>query len=108
MTSAPNLTGRHLLKELDFSPAEWLYLVDLAEQLKAERRSGSEERRLVGKAVALIFEKTSTRTRAAFEVAAAHQGAATTYLDPSGSQIGHKESIPDTAAVLGGMYDAIE
>jgi ornithine carbamoyltransferase len=108
MTSAPNLTGRHLLKELDLSPTEWLHLVDLAEQLKAERRSGSEARRLVGKAVALIFEKTSTRTRAAFEVAAAHQGAATTYLDPTGSQIGHKESIPDTAAVLGGMYDAIE
>ncbi|MGC5616048.1 ornithine carbamoyltransferase [Georgenia sp. Z1491] len=108
MTTAHSLTGRHLLKELDFSPAEWLHLVDLAARLKAERLEGREERRLTGKAVALIFEKTSTRTRAAFEVAAAHQGAATTYLDPSGSQIGHKESIPDTAAVLGQMYDAIE
>ncbi|MGO1511228.1 MAG: ornithine carbamoyltransferase [Actinomycetaceae bacterium] len=109
MTASPtDLTGRHLLKELDFSPEEWLHLVDLAERLKAERREGREERRLTGRAVALIFEKTSTRTRAAFEVGAAHQGAATTYLDPSGSQIGHKESIADTAAVLGRMYDAVQ
>ncbi|ROR74215.1 ornithine carbamoyltransferase [Bogoriella caseilytica] len=102
------LRGRHFLKEADFTPQEWVGLVDLAEALKAERASGSEIARLGGKTIALIFEKTSTRTRAAFEVAAFHQGAQTTYLDPAGSQIGHKESIADTARVLGRMYDAIE
>lgn len=103
-----HMTGRHFLKEADFTPAEWVSFVDLAGELKAERAAGREQRRLAGKAIALIFEKTSTRTRAAFEVAAVHQGAATTYLDTSASQIGHKESIEDTARVLGRMYDAIE
>lgn len=103
-----NLQGRSFLKEADFTPHEWLELINLAEQLKAERASGLEVRRLVGKTIALIFEKTSTRTRCAFEVAAFHQGAHTTYLEPSGSQIGHKESIADTARVLKGMFDAIE
>lgn len=102
------LRGRHFLKEADFTPQEWVGLVDLAAALKAERAGGTEVRRLSGRTVALIFEKTSTRTRAAFEVAAFHQGAHTTYLDPAGSQIGHKESVPDTARVLGRMYDAIE
>lgn len=103
-----HMTGRHFLKEADFTPAEWVSFVDLAGELKAERAAGREQRRLAGNAIALIFEKTSTRTRAAFEVAAVHQGAATTYLDTSASQIGHKESIEDTARVLGRMYDAIE
>lgn len=103
-----HMTGRHFLKEADFTPAEWVSFVDLAGELKAERAAGREQQRLAGKAIALIFEKTSTRTRAAFEVAAVHQGAATTYLDTSASQIGHKESIEDTARVLGRMYDAIE
>src|SRR5205823_6105556 len=79
-----------------------------AAELKAAKRAGTEERRLRGKNIALVFEKTSTRTRCAFEVAAADQGASTTYLDPVGSQIGHKESVKDTARVLGRMYDAIE
>lgn len=103
-----HMTGRHFLKEADFTPAEWVSFVDLAAELKAERAAGREQQRLAGQAIALIFEKTSTRTRAAFEVAAVHQGAATTYLDTSASQIGHKESIEDTARVLGRMYDAIE
>ena len=103
-----DLTGRSFLKESDFSPADWMSFIDLAEQLKEERRAGRETQHLVGKCIALIFEKTSTRTRAAFEVAAAHQGAMTTYLDTSASQIGHKESIEDTAKVLGRMYDAIQ
>ncbi|MFC7405418.1 ornithine carbamoyltransferase [Georgenia alba] len=107
-TGPASLSGRHLLKELDLSPEEWIGLVDLAARLKAEKRSGTEVRRLVGKSIALIFEKTSTRTRAAFEVAAYDQGAHVTYLDPGGSQIGHKESIKDTARVLGRFYDAIE
>lgn len=107
MTSV-DLRGRSLLKELDHTPEEWTALVDLAARLKAERRAGAERQRLAGKVVALVFAKTSTRTRAAFEVAAAHQGAASTYLDPSGSQIGHKESIADTARVLGRFYDGIE
>ncbi|CAL9547802.1 Ornithine carbamoyltransferase [Streptomyces sp. enrichment culture] len=105
---AIDLTGRHFLKELDFAPEEFRHLVELAAELKAARRAGTEERRLRGRNIALIFEKTSTRTRCAFEVAAAQQGAHTTYLDPSGSQIGHKESVRDTARVLGRMYDAIE
>ncbi|OYN90171.1 ornithine carbamoyltransferase [Parenemella sanctibonifatiensis] len=99
---------RHFLREADFTPAQWHSLVNLSAFLKAERRAGNEQQRLLGRTIALIFEKTSTRTRSAFEVAAAHQGAATTYLDSRGSQIGHKESIPDTARVLGRMYDAIE
>ena len=103
-----NLRNRHFLKELDFTPQEFRFLVDLAAQLKAAKYAGTEQPRLRGKNIALIFEKTSTRTRCAFEVAAHDQGAATTYLDPAGSQIGHKESIKDTARVLGRMFDGIE
>ncbi|AQP48759.1 ornithine carbamoyltransferase [Tessaracoccus aquimaris] len=103
-----NLHGRSFLKELDFTPDEWRSLLDLSAELKAQRREGREDRRLVGKQVALLFEKTSTRTRCAFEVAMADQGGTTTYLDPSGSQIGHKESAADTARVLGRWYDGIE
>ncbi|MFJ4438123.1 ornithine carbamoyltransferase [Streptomyces sp. NPDC088923] len=105
---AIDLSGRHFLKELDFGAAEFRSLIDLAARLKAAKRAGTEVPRLRGRNIALIFEKTSTRTRAAFEVAAADQGAHTTYLDPAGSQIGHKESAKDTARVLGRMYDAIE
>ncbi len=104
----PSLRNRSFLKELDFEPVELLELLDLAARLKLERREGREVARLVGRQIALIFEKTSTRTRAAFEVAARDQGAHVTYLDPTGSQLGHKESIADTARVLGRMYDAIE
>ncbi|MGE7432573.1 ornithine carbamoyltransferase [Kitasatospora sp. NPDC001175] len=103
-----NLRNRHFLKELDFSPQEFRFLLDLSAQLKAAKYAGTEQQRLRGKNIALIFEKTSTRTRCAFEVAAHDQGASTTYLDPSGSQIGHKESIKDTARVLGRMFDGIE
>lgn len=103
-----NLKNRHFLKLLDYTPEEIEYLLDLAAELKAAKKSGSEVRRLAGKNIALIFEKTSTRTRCAFEVAAYDQGANVTYLEPGGSQIGHKESIKDTARVLGRMYDAIE
>ncbi len=105
---ATDLTGRHFLKELDFTSEEFLGLVELAAELKANKRAGVEVQRLRGKNIALIFEKTSTRTRCAFEVAAADQGAFTTYLDPSGSQMGHKESVKDTARVLGRMFDGIE
>jgi len=103
-----NLHNRSFLKEIDFEPSELRYLLRLAEALKLAKYAGTEEQRLRGKEIALIFEKTSTRTRSAFEVAAYDQGAHVTYLDPSGSQLGHKESIADTAAVLGRMYDAIE
>jgi len=102
------LTGRSFLKELDFTQAEWKSLLDKAAELKAEKHISGQAHRLRGKSIALIFEKTSTRTRCAFEVAAADEGAHTTYLDPAGSQIGHKESVADTARVLGRMYDAIE
>ena len=102
------LQGRSFLKELDFTPDEWLHLLQLAAELKAARRDRRERQRLVGKSVALLFEKTSTRTRCAFEVAMAEQGGHTTYLDPAGSQIGHKESAADTARVLGRWYDGIE
>ncbi|MFK8849782.1 ornithine carbamoyltransferase [Streptomyces sp. Ac-502] len=105
---ATDLKGRHFLKELDFGAEEFHGLVDLAAELKAAKRAGEEVARLRGRNIALIFEKTSTRTRCAFEVAAADQGASTTYLDPAGSQIGHKESVKDTARVLGRMFDAIE
>jgi ornithine carbamoyltransferase len=109
MATVPTaLAGRHFLKELDFTEQEFLGLVELAAELKAAKKAGTETRYLNGKNLALIFEKTSTRTRCAFEVAAADQGASTTYLDPSGSQIGHKESVRDTARVLGRMYDGIE
>ncbi|KAB8167865.1 ornithine carbamoyltransferase [Streptomyces sp. 3MP-14] len=102
------LTGRHLRRELDLSPAEFRELVALAGRLKAERRAGAERPLLTGKHIALIFEKSSTRTRCAFEVAAAEQGAHTTYLDPAGSHLGYKESTRDSARVLGRMFDAIE
>ncbi|MGW6703961.1 ornithine carbamoyltransferase [Streptomyces sp. NPDC054956] len=105
---ATDLVGRSFLKELDFSAAEFRGLIELAAELKAAKKAGTERRRLQGKNIALIFEKTSTRTRCAFEVAAADQGAHTTYLDPSGSQMGHKESVKDTARVLGRMFDGIE
>ncbi|WP_225826988.1 ornithine carbamoyltransferase [Streptomyces naphthomycinicus] len=109
MATVPTaLAGRHFLKELDFTEEEFRGLVELAAELKAAKKAGAETRYLRGRNIALIFEKTSTRTRCAFEVAAADQGAHTTYLDPSGSQIGHKESVKDTARVLGRMYDAIE
>ncbi|MFF0390723.1 ornithine carbamoyltransferase [Kitasatospora sp. NPDC004615] len=103
-----DLNGRHYLRELDFTAAEIHHLLDLAADLKAARRAGTETPRLTGHRIALIFEKASTRTRCAFEVAAADQGAMTTYLGPDGSHIGHKETIADTARVLGRMYDAIE
>lgn len=105
---ATDLVGRSFLKELDFTAAEFRGLIELAAALKAAKRAGREERLLQGRNIALIFEKTSTRTRCAFEVAAADQGAHTTYLDPSGSQMGHKESVKDTARVLGRMFDGIE
>ncbi len=103
-----NLRGRSLLSLVHHTPAEINYLVDLAIDLKHAKRSGTEVPRLTGKNIALIFEKTSTRTRSAFEVAAHDQGAGTTFFEPSASQIGHKESIRDSARVLGQMYDAIE
>jgi ornithine carbamoyltransferase len=103
-----NLKDRSLLDISDLTPQEIRSLLDLAHALKAEKHRGVAERRLVGKNICLIFEKTSTRTRCAFEVAASDLGMGVTYLDPSGSQIGHKESIRDTARVLGRMYDAIE
>lgn len=102
------MTNKHFLKLLDYTPAEIMSLLQLAAQLKSEKRNGVEQQRLTGKNIALIFEKTSTRTRCAFEVAAYDQGANVTYLDSQGSQIGHKESIKDTARVLGRLYDAIE
>ena len=103
-----SLFGRDFLKEVDFSAAELASLITLAATVKAERAAGTERPRLTGSAIALIFEKSSTRTRCAFEVAAFQQGAFTTYLDPSSSQMGHKESIADTARVLSTMYDGIQ
>ena len=103
-----NLRNRHLLKLLDFSPQEILFLLELSADLKKAKYAGIEQPRLTGKNIALIFEKASTRTRCAFEVAAYDQGAHVTYLGPSGSQMGTKESMKDTARVLGRMYDAIE
>jgi ornithine carbamoyltransferase len=103
-----NLRNRSFLKELDFTPQEWKYLLDLAAELKRAKHAGTERPRLAGRTIALVFEKTSTRTRCAFEVAAYDQGAHVTYLDPSGSQLGHKESVADTARVLGRMYDGIQ
>ncbi|HEX4678728.1 MAG TPA: ornithine carbamoyltransferase [Gaiellaceae bacterium] len=108
MSTVIDLHGKHLLRLADFSPEEISYLVDLAAELKAAKREGREEQRLVGKEIALIFEKDSTRTRCAFEVAAYDQGAHVTFLGPSGSHMGHKETVKDTARVLGRMYDAIE
>jgi ornithine carbamoyltransferase len=103
-----NLRHRNFLKEVDFTPEEFKYLLKLSADLKAAKYGGYEQPRLKGKNIALIFEKTSTRTRCAFEVAAYDQGAHVTYLGPEGSQIGHKESMKDTARVLGRMYDGIE
>src|SRR6516225_1143145 len=103
-----NLKNRSVLEMSDFSAEEIRYLLDLSKELKRAKAAGTEVPRLRGKNLCLIFEKTSTRTRCAFEVAAYDQGLSVTYLDPSGSQIGHKESIKDTARVLGRMYDAIE
>ncbi|MCU0362927.1 MAG: ornithine carbamoyltransferase [Bacteroidales bacterium] len=103
-----NLHKRHFLKLLDFTPAEIKYLLDLSASLKKAKKEGTEKQMLKGKNIALIFEKASTRTRCAFEVAAYDQGAHVTYLGPTGSQIGQKESMKDTARVLGGMYDGIE
>ncbi len=103
-----NLRNRHFLKLLDFTPQEITFLLQLAADLKAAKYAGTETQRLKGKNIALIFEKASTRTRCAFEVAALDQGAHVTYLGPEGSHIGSKESMKDTARVLGRMYDAIE
>ena len=103
-----NLKGRHFLTLKDYTEEEILYLLDLSAELKDKKKKGILVDTLKGKNVALIFEKTSTRTRCAFEVAAHDLGMGTTYLDPSGSQIGKKESIADTARVLGGMYEGIE
>jgi ornithine carbamoyltransferase len=103
-----NLRNRSFLKEIDFTAGEFRYLLRLGSALKIAKYAGTERRSLDGKEIALIFEKSSTRTRSSFEVAAFDEGAHVTYLDPSGSQLGHKESIADTARVLGRMYDAIE
>ncbi|SBO09976.1 Ornithine carbamoyltransferase [Vibrio mediterranei] len=105
---AYNLRNRNFLKLLDYSPKEIQFLLDLSKDLKAAKYAGTEQKKLVGKNIALIFEKASTRTRCAFEVAAFDQGAQVSYIGPSGSQIGHKESMKDTARVLGRMYDGIE
>ena len=103
-----NLRNRSLLTVQDFTQREFHYLLDLARDLKRAKYARTEQEHLKGKEIVLIFEKTSTRTRCAFEVACHDQGAHVTYLDPAGSQIGHKESVKDTARVLGRMYDAIE
>lgn len=103
-----NLQGRHFLTLKDFAPEEIRYMLDTAKELKAKKKKGIVEKPFEGKNIALIFEKTSTRTRCSFEVAAHDLGMGVTYLDPRGSQIGKKESIADTARVLGGMYDGIE
>lgn len=103
-----NLRNRHFLKLLDFTPAEIRHLLDLSHALKTAKYAGTEQPRLAGKNIALIFEKASTRTRCAFEVASHDQGAHVTYLGPSGSHMGYKESVKDTARVLGRMYDGIE
>jgi ornithine carbamoyltransferase len=105
---AYNLRNRHFLKELDFTSEELQFLLKLSADLKAAKYAGIEEQRLKGKNIVLIFEKASTRTRCAFEVASYDQGAHVTYLEPSGSQLGSKESLKDTARVLGRMYDGIE
>src|SRR3954467_7837029 len=108
MSTVVDLRGRSLLRLADFSADEIRFLLDLAAQLKAAKRDGREEQLLKGREIALIFEKDSTRTRCAFEVAAYDQGAHVTYLGPGGSHMGHKETVKDTARVLGRMFDAIE
>ena len=102
------LKGRNFLKLMDYTPEEITYLIDLSQELKEKKKKGIRHDELTGKNIALIFEKTSTRTRCSFEVAAHDLGMHVTYLDPSGSQIGKKESIADTARVLGRMFDGIE
>src|ERR1039458_10786872 len=102
------LRGRSLLKEADLTSEEFLYLIDLGARLRDEKRTRTERKRMSGRNIALIFEKPSTRTRSAFEVAAHDQGAHVTYLGPEESQLGHKESMKDTARVLGRMFDGIE
>src|SRR3954452_17013470 len=106
--SAPSLKGRNFLKELDFNADELLYLLDLAAQLKAAKKAGTETEHLRQKEICLLFEKTSTRTRCSFEVAAYDQSAHVTYLDPQSSQMGHKEAGKETARVLGRLSDGIE
>ena len=108
MSTTVDLHGRHLLALKDFSREEIVYLLDLAAELKAAKREGREEQKLRGKNIALIFEKDSTRTRCSFEVASYDQGANVTFIGPTGSHMGHKETVKDTARVLGRMYDAIE
>ena len=108
MSTTADLHGRHLLTLKDYSREEITYLLDLAADLKAAKREGREEQKLRGKNIALIFEKDSTRTRSAFEVASYDQGASVTFIGPGGSHMGHKETVKDTARVLGRMYDAIE
>ena len=108
MNTMIDMRGRSLMKLADFSPDEINYLLDLAAELKAAKKEGREEQKLKGKEIALIFEKDSTRTRCSFEVAAFDQGAHVTFIGPSGSHMGHKETVKDTARVLGRMYDAIE
>src|SRR6201994_2256821 len=108
MSTVTNLRGRSFLNLTDFSPEEIVQLLDLAAELKAEKKERRETQHLAGREIALIFEKDSTRTRCAFEVAAYDQGAHVTYLGPGGSHMGHKETVKDTARVLGRMYDAIE
>jgi len=103
-----NLNGRNLLKEIDFTAEEFRYLIDLGGQMRTEKHAGQRSSRLAGRNIALIFEKTSTRTRSAFEVAAHDEGAHITYLGPGESQLGRKESMKDTARVLGRMFDGIE
>jgi ornithine carbamoyltransferase len=108
MNAVIDLRGRNFLTLADYSADELTYLLDLSAELKAAKRQRREEKHLIGKQIALIFEKDSTRTRCAFEVAAHDQGAHVTYLGPGGSHMGHKETVKDTARVLGRMYDAIE
>src|SRR4051794_25655826 len=108
MSAVIDLQGRSFLNLEDFSADEIVYLIDLAAELKAAKKEGREEQKLVGKEIALILEKDSTRTRCAFEVAAYDQGAHVTFIGPTGSHMGHKETAKDTARVLGRMYDAIE
>ena len=103
-----NIRGRHFLKLIDYTPAEIRYLLDLSHNFKDLKRAGTPHRYLEGKNIVLLFEKTSTRTRCAFEVAGRDLGMGVTYLDPGSSQMGKKESIADTAKVLGRMYDGIE
>src|SRR5690348_12649287 len=108
MSTVIDLHGRSFLTLADYSADEIRYLIDLAAELKAAKKEGREERKLAGREIALIFEKDSTRTRCAFEVAAYDQGAHVTFIGPSGSHMGHKETTKDTARVLGRFYDAIE